>query len=346
MKIIISYKKLMNSESYLAFLGKILSLVPFNVFDYVVFLTFAIYVFEDALFGIVAAGISLASTVSAFFIGLIFYPGVSEVIVNRFSLTKGISDAASFLLVSAVSFLVVSIALSIIRKRYIYLKFPKPADNFGGAFLGAISFFFISSFAVALLLSFPVSDVIKESIRKSVTGRFLFTRTHGIETQVKKIFGGAVDETINFLTIKPGSSEIINLHFSIKSFKVDERSETQMLSLINIERKKIGLHQLVPDRSLGEIAREHAKDMLERGYFSHYTLEGLSPFDRIESSGISYKYAGENLAFAPDVQIAMDGLIRSPGHRENILSPNFGKAGVGVLDAGIFGKMFVQEFTD
>ena len=100
------------------------------------------------------------------------------------------------------------------------------------------------------------------------------------------------------------------------------------------------------DEKLREAARLHAKDMLERGYFSHYTPEGISPFDRMEAANVAYKFAGENLAFAPDIQIAMNGLMKSQGHRDNILSPNFRKAGIGVLDAGIFGKIFVQEFTD
>lgn len=336
----------MDLTSYVEFLRKLLGLIPFNAFDYIVFLTLAIYVFEDSSFGIIAAGISLISTIVAFLIGLIFYHPVSEFIVNKFSLTKGISDAIAFLLVSAASFLAISLLLALIRKRYIYVKFPKILDTLGGGFLGAVSFFFIASFAVALLLSFPVSEVIKESIRKSVTGRFLFTRTHGIETQVKRVFGGAVEDTINFLTIKPGSSELVNLHFTIKAIRVDERSEDQMLTLINVERAKRGLSQVTLDARLREVAREHAKDMLERGYFSHYTPEGLSPFDRIEAANISYKYAGENLAFAPAVEIAMDGLMKSSGHRDNVLSPNFGKAAIGAVDAGIFGKMFVQEFTD
>jgi uncharacterized protein YkwD len=42
----------------------------------------------------------------------------------------------------------------------------------------------------------------------------------------------------------------------------------------------------------------------------------------------------------------MQGLLNSPGHRANILNGNFKKVGIGVMDAGVYGKMFVQEFTD
>jgi uncharacterized protein YkwD len=86
--------------------------------------------------------------------------------------------------------------------------------------------------------------------------------------------------------------------------------------------------------------------MFERGYFSHYNPEGMSPFDRMEQAGIHFIAAGENLALAPNVTIAHQGLMDSPGHRANILSTDFGKVGIGVMDGGMFGRMFVQEFTD
>jgi len=38
--------------------------------------------------------------------------------------------------------------------------------------------------------------------------------------------------------------------------------------------------------------------------------------------------------------------MQSPGHRANILSANFGRIGVGVIDGGIYGQMYCQEFTD
>lgn len=336
----------MNFSSYIEFLKRLILSIPFNVFDYIVFATLFVYILEDIYFGLVAAFIGFASTIGGFFIGLLFYPQVSNLLIEKFALTKGISDAVSFLLVSAISFTFLSALLSILRKKYLLLRLPKKLDAIGGAIFGTASFFFIASFAVALLLSFPVSGLIKNSIRESVTGRFLFTKTQGLEGQVRHIFGGAIEEMINFLTVKPGSSEILELNFKTISASVDKQSEQEMLIFVNEERKKVGLAQLQFDEETARVGRAHAKDMLERGYFSHYTPEGLSPFDRLEEAGILYQFAGENLALAPDAQIAMDGLMQSQGHRENILSPNFRKVGIGVIDAGIFGKMFVQEFTD
>ncbi len=68
--------------------------------------------------------------------------------------------------------------------------------------------------------------------------------------------------------------------------------------------------------------------------------------DRLNEAAISYSVAGENLALAPTVQTAHNGLMNSEGHRKNILDPEFKKLGVGVIDNGVYGKMFVQVFTD
>jgi uncharacterized protein YkwD len=86
--------------------------------------------------------------------------------------------------------------------------------------------------------------------------------------------------------------------------------------------------------------------MFKRGYFAHVTPEGVDPFQRMDAAGIHYVTAGENLALAPTLDIAHDGLMNSPGHRANILNPAYRKVGIGVLDGGVYGEMFVQEFTD
>ena len=66
----------------------------------------------------------------------------------------------------------------------------------------------------------------------------------------------------------------------------------------------------------------------------------------MQKAGINYQYAGENLALAPSTSLAMQGLMNSPGHRANILSPNFHKVGIGVIDGGIYGEMYTQDFTN
>lgn len=119
-----------------------------------------------------------------------------------------------------------------------------------------------------------------------------------------------------------------------------------MLDLINAERAQAGLAPLAADPEMQAVARAHSVDMLRRGYFGHNTPEGRTPFDRIDAAEITYRTAGENLALAPTLALAHSGLMNSPGHRANILRPEFGRVGIGIIDGGIRGLMITQNFRD
>jgi uncharacterized protein YkwD len=119
-----------------------------------------------------------------------------------------------------------------------------------------------------------------------------------------------------------------------------------MLALVNMERKKHGLKSLTGDPEMTTVARKHSKDMFGRGYFSHTSPEGFTPFDRMARDGVTFLTAGENLALAQTLTIAHNGLMKSPGHRANILNPAFGRLGIGILDGGIYGFMVTQNFRN
>jgi uncharacterized protein YkwD len=119
-----------------------------------------------------------------------------------------------------------------------------------------------------------------------------------------------------------------------------------MLDLVNGERAKAGLAPLLADDRLREVARAHSLEMFQMDYFSHTSPTSGSPFDRMHAAGISFLVAGENLAYAPNVQVAHDGLMNSPGHRANILRPEFGRVGIGVIRTQGQGSMFTQDFTN
>lgn len=128
-------------------------------------------------------------------------------------------------------------------------------------------------------------------------------------------------------------------------YKISER-EIQLANLINEERIKNGLAPLKLDLKLSEIARLKSKDMAEKGYFSHTSPTYGSPFEMMSKFGISYKYAGENLASTWSVTRAHQGFMNSPGHRNNILNPKFTKMGIGIVDGGsgiIVTEMFIGE---
>lgn len=121
--------------------------------------------------------------------------------------------------------------------------------------------------------------------------------------------------------------------------------ESKMLGLVNAERAKNGLPGLTVSPGLTSVARLKAEDMINSNYFSHTSPTYGSPFDMMRKFGINYRTAGENLAGAPAVGTAHTNLMNSPGHRANILNSNYKWIGIGIVDGGPYGKMFVQMFT-
>lgn len=120
--------------------------------------------------------------------------------------------------------------------------------------------------------------------------------------------------------------------------------EQKMVDLVNGARKEAGLEPLKVDMRLVEISRQKSQDMIENNYFAHTSPTYGSPFDVLKNNGVTYRYAGENLAGAPDVVSAHENLMASPGHRANILNPNFNYIGIGIIKGGPYGNMFTQTF--
>lgn len=324
---------------------ELFSKIPFTLFDYILFLCFGFYIYEEVSLGAKAALSHAAAIVAGFTAGLFFYAHMSNFLTASLSFSKGTADAVSFLIIAVLIYALISKLIFFLGKKASGIV-PHHFSKLTAFLAGSVSFILIASFIVAIFLSFPMALPIKSGIKNSVTGKFLFTKTQNVELAVKQVFGDTISETLNFLTVKPDSDGTVALHFTTSNVTIDDTSEQQMLEMLNNTREEHGLGVVSMDSGLRNVARLHARDMFSRGYFSHYTPEGYTPFDRLENLSINYTAAAENLAYAPEVDLAFSGLMKSPGHRRNILDPAFTKIGIGVIDAGIHGKMFVQEFTD
>ena len=338
---------------FLAMLSKLSIPFGINLFDIIIVLIVIFYAYEGYVLGFVLAALDLLSFILSFIIALKFYHLIAILLINIFSLPIGFANAIGFLLLAFLSEVILSIVfrklfryIPSIRQTHPVYKFFKQFDHFLGLIPGMVSSFIILSFFLSLIVSLPTSPVIKTLAADSKIGSKLIANTSFFESKLNDIFGGALHESLNFLTVKPQSEEIVKLHFKTTEGTVDEKAEQEMFVLLNKERKAAGLKLVVFDDKLRDVGRAHSTDMFVRGYFSHFTPEGASPFDRMDKAGVNYVYAGENLALAPSTDLAMQGLMNSPGHRANILNPNFGKVGIGVIDGGIYGKMYSQEFTD
>ena len=127
----------------------------------------------------------------------------------------------------------------------------------------------------------------------------------------------------------------------VQGLSVDEQ---KMVDLVNAERTAQGLKPLQVDLRLVKVARMKSQDMINKNYFDHNSPTYGSPFDMMRNNGITYKFAGENLAGNSTVANAHTSLMNSPGHRANILNTNYTHIGIGIIDGGPYGKMFTQEF--
>jgi uncharacterized YkwD family protein len=114
----------------------------------------------------------------------------------------------------------------------------------------------------------------------------------------------------------------------------------QVVTLVNQERAKAKLKPLSSYGALSAMALDKAKDMYNKHYFSHTSPTFGSPFDMMKSYGIRYTYAGENIAMGQKTpKDVMNAWMNSPGHRENILNPNYTKIGT-----AYYNGEWVQEF--
>jgi uncharacterized protein YkwD len=218
-------------------------------------------------------------------------------------------------------------------------------NKFLGMLPGLINGVTHAVIVAALLLALPISNNISNTTRQSKFVVMLSVPAELIETKLSLVFT-EVERTMNRLTVKPGSNETVILPFKVMAPPPRPDLETLMLSWVNAERIKAGLNTLKLDRELTEVGRKHSVDMFQRGYFSHISLDGKGPFDRMKDDMVQFTNAGENIALAPTLDIAHSGLMHSPGHRANILRPEFGRLGIGIVDGGKYGLMISQEFRN
>lgn len=118
-----------------------------------------------------------------------------------------------------------------------------------------------------------------------------------------------------------------------------------VLKLVNAERAKAGVQPLTLSEKLTNIAYTKAKDMADKGYFSHQSPTYGSPFDMLKQFGVSYSYAGENIAAGQKTaEEVMNSWMNSSGHKANILNKNYTQLGVGFYRGGEYGTEWVQMF--
>lgn len=296
--------------------------------------------------GFLRSMFGLLTWVVSFLLAFIFYPSVSIWINNITGLSQIWARPSAFLLITFLGIFLIGWLSRIVVRRIPYQIHQTLGNHLLGILPGLVNGLVTAGIVALLVLTLPLPAQISTSVQDSRLANYISIRTERIQVALDQVFGEAISRTLTTITIPPDSSERIDLPYTVSNPEVRPDLEAEMITLVNNERKAVGLEPLEADVALREVARRHSADMFIRGYFSHITPEGLTPFDRIREAGISYLIAGENLALAPTLHIAHNGLMNSPGHRANILRPQFGRIGIGIMYGGSRGVMITQLFRN
>lgn len=118
------------------------------------------------------------------------------------------------------------------------------------------------------------------------------------------------------------------------------------IEAVNKLRVEQGLKPLLYDAELGQLAIIKAQDMINRGYFDHYSPYYGNPWDMATLFDYDYTSFGENIARNfNSVDTVVNAWMASPKHRDNILKTSYTHIGIGVKQAENGNFYWVQLFS-
>ncbi len=144
---------------------------------------------------------------------------------------------------------------------------------------------------------------------------------------------GARDPGIHRLEVRArhgGRETLVAIHAARAPGDIPDPDDPEalVLDMINGERRRYDLPELVPLAPLALVARSHSEAMREGRSFGH--ASPAAPDVRIATAGIPFSVALENVSRASTLAEAVTLFMASPGHRANVLDPRVTHAGVGV----------------
>jgi uncharacterized membrane protein required for colicin V production len=322
--------------------------LPFSLIDAALLLLIAAAIWGGYRSGFIATTYGLATWIVSFAAAVIFQTQAAE-LVEKFGLSAAMARPLGFILVLVLVEALFSIAgffaLTPIVRAVHRVRPIERADRILGVFPAAARALFVLGIVLAALVVSPLSSDLKATIESSRIARGLIDQISALQPTLARL-SGQLGENVPLFVTKLGEDQTEPLDLpSGLELAADPVAERQMLDLVNEERAAAGLRALIWDERLLPVARQHSEEMFRLKYFAHTSPVSGTPFDRLKSAGIAYSRAGENLAYAQSVSVAHRGLMQSPGHRENILRPEFTHIAIGVISAGPYGRMFTQLFA-
>jgi uncharacterized protein YkwD len=124
-------------------------------------------------------------------------------------------------------------------------------------------------------------------------------------------------------------------------------TEARIFWLVNAERRRQGLPDLVYNPQLDRMATIQAKNMARFQKMAHVIPESSLPTltDRAHESGYPYARLAENVALGyPNAETVVQGWMASKGHRANILERDVAETGIAIARSSAGGLYYCQVF--
>jgi uncharacterized protein YkwD len=319
----------------------------FNPVDIVLVVFLGLYALDGMRRGFISGALGLAGIFLTLLVAVKASPAVGEILAASLNMPGMLANVAAFFVVLIVAQIVMQVAvrfiLSALKPVRVVLAPLMVIDHALGFIPGLLQAAIIATLVLAPLQLFPIVPQVSAALEGSTLAKEVPRRVMALAPQLEALTGRVATAPLSI-------SHVVSSNESIQiprqtSLQADAFAEARMLELVNGEREKAGLRPLAPDAQLRGVARAHSEEMFRLGYFAHVSPQTGSPADRVRAAGVRFVVTGENLAFAPTTDLAHAGLMASPGHRANILTAEYTRVGIGVVSAGLNGRMFTQTFA-
>ncbi len=322
--------------------------MQFNWIDLCIAIVFVYQAYDGWRRGSFSLLSNILSFLASLWLAIRFHTVVGQFIVQRFSIFSSWSDVLGYIVIVFCTQFFLEELFLFFMNRLPNTILNSRLNRWFGSVLSVINTALIVTYVLLLIMALPLRGMLKNDVRSSQIGKMLLALTDTYGKNLKSSVDDIAKKAVKFMTIEPKSKESMPIDIPDEgvNFTIDEGIEKEMVIRVNIERSKRNVPPLIWDNSITLVAREKSKDMFVRKYFSHYDPDGKNVGDRMDGNHVSYTLVGENLAYAPDIESAHEGLMNSEGHRKNILEPRYHRIGIGIIDGGIYGKMFTQIFAD
>ena len=236
-----------------------------NWVDLVIILIVILFAVEGQRRGFFIQLADIVGFLIALVLSLTFYPQAAEFLVKVFKLPKIGANPVGFLLiwiiVESLFFTIFGNIIANFISKFAHTK----VNQLFGFIPSTINALLFLAFGLLFVVSLPIRPDIKKDVYDSKIGSQLVNKATSLERPFNSVFGPIAKQSLTFLTVKPEEKGSIPLEYTQKAQTVDYESEQTMFKLVNEERAKAGVGQLVWNNGLAQVGRTHSKEMFERG---------------------------------------------------------------------------------